>query len=105
MSDLIPYGNTGLTVTKKEKDICDVLVGINQLRSFKLDVIEVLEWKDSLIRILPDIKIETLQFVIDSMMTGELEYNDKKGIQNLFAALKLVGENEDGTFYIKKPIW
>jgi hypothetical protein len=107
VDDLVPYQGGGLDMSlpRIQFELCMVIRDFNQLRSFKLNDVEVLEWKDTLIRIKPDLTPAMLQYAIDRLMDGELEYNEKRGIQNIFSALKLIGENEDGEFYIKKPIW
>lgn len=85
----------------RDRQICDCLNTFNQLRDFKLNAIEILEWKDSLNRIYPTMKPERLLFVIDKLMTGELDYKPQIGIQNLFKGLKSV-EIIDGKYRIKE---
>lgn len=106
MSELVKREEyNGLALPQHEWDLCDVLVGINQLRSFNLTGIEILEYKDSLMRIAPTLDPKLLQYAIDQMMIGNIDYHKDKGIQNIFNALKNVGKREDGTFYLKRSVY
>jgi len=95
----IPKG--ALDLTDRDRLICNCIHTFNQLRDFKLTAIEVLEWRDSLNRIWPDMNPDRLAFVIDKLMTGELEYKPSIGIQNLFKGLKKV-ERIEGGYRIKE---
>ena len=102
-------GSQGLHLTKTEQGICECLVNFNQLRGFKLDLAEILEWKDSLIRVSmttgTEVDMDQLQLAIDAMAAGQLEYDDRKGIRNIFIALKFVRRDENGKWKIYKPIY
>ena len=68
-------------------------------------MIEVLEWKDSLMEILGDnLDPDAIEFVILKMMTGQLDYDKNLGIQNIFSGLKQIRKTTKGyevinTFY------
>jgi hypothetical protein len=100
-------GATGLALqlSQTEMDVCNAINTFNQLRAFKLDAIEVLEWKDTIIRVRPDIDLQALQIAIDGMITGEIAYDQAQGIKNIFNALKKVIIDEDGNYKILKPIY
>ncbi len=79
-----------------DKDVCGALTTFNQLRSFKLDIIEMLEWKDTIIKLLPKLEIPALVYAIDKMILGELPYDRNEGIQNIFNALKKIEKTQTG---------
>ncbi len=76
----------------------------SQLRSYPLKPEELLEWKESVIKIsgvkdLAELSLR-IDFVVDKMMQGEIDYNDKIGIKNLFAGLKEI-KGDNGSYKIK----
>lgn len=91
-------------LTPKEWEVCSLLNTFNQLRSFKLDPVEILEWKDTILRIRPDLEPVHLQMCIDGMITGQIPYDQTKGIKNIFDGLARV-INEDGKWKILKPVF
>ncbi len=105
MKTTIQTQNTAIAkLPPKELEICHALVLFNQLRAFKLDAVEVLEWKDTIMRLRPDLEPARLEFAILALISGEIEYNKDLGIQNIIRALKQVGEDENG-FKIFKAIY
>jgi hypothetical protein len=88
----------------EEKRICAILNTYNQLRPYKLDAVEVLEWKDSIIKLVKDLDIDALEFLVDKMIAGEMDYDRDKGIQNIFLGLKKVEKTETG-YKILRSIW
>jgi len=105
-NEIVKSESRSIVLTDRDEAICRVLNKFNQLRSFRLDPIEILEWKDSLNRLIGE-KLDTkaLDFAIDKMMTGEIEYDKNKGIQNIFDALKQVAKKENGEYKIKTFVW
>jgi hypothetical protein len=73
-----------------DRAIMGALKNFNQLRAFKFDFREAVEWKNSIMRVRPDLEVDQLRLAIDAMMDGRIEYDDKKGIRNIFTALKYV---------------
>lgn len=102
MRTSIQTQNTAIAnLPRKELEICHALVLFNQLRAFKLDMVEVLEWKDTIVRLNPDMEPPRLEFAILALISGEIEYNKDLGIQNIIRALKQVGEDENGYKILK----
>lgn len=85
---------------EKEFKICAALHRMNQLRSYKLGVIEILEWKDSILKLLPEVNISAIDFVIDKLITGELDYDANIGIKNITIGLNKIEKNE-GSYRVK----
>lgn len=91
MNNLLPIPKAALEqLSTREKLICDSLNTFNQLRDFPLNAIQILEWKDSLLRIMPDLEPDKLEFVIDRMIDGQLTYKPEYGIKNLFIGLGMI---------------
>lgn len=116
MDDLIRYDQNqsgglqkhieGLPVY--ERQILDALIMFNQLRAFKLDGIEILQWKDSIVKLLPGLQVGALEFAIERMIIGQLEYDAKLGIQNIINALKKIEriEGTENSYRIKNTrVW
>lgn len=81
--------------------ISKVVWRLNQLRRFPLDDNAIEDWTKTLIRLMPLEDLRKLEYVIDQMITGELDYNPDEGIKNLFRNVKSVQET-DGKFEILK---
>ncbi len=104
MSGIAPY-NTGkpakmMNLSQREKDICDALALYNQLRSFKLDAIDILEWKDTILTLMPKVKVDAITFVVEQMIFGNIEHKKDEGLQNIIRGLKLIVKR-DGKWIIK----
>lgn len=76
----------------------------NQLRAFSLTEIEMVEWARSIERLTVDLDMDALNFVIDQMKCGNMEYDKTIGIQNIFNALKRIEKTETG-YKILRAIW
>lgn len=93
-------------LTPTEKRICFILHKYSQLRSFPLNLKEILEWKDSLIEILGEsLDVDALNFAVVKMLSEQIEYDKGKGIQNIFNALKQVIKTEDGKYKVRDFTW
>jgi hypothetical protein len=77
---------------------------VNKLVSFPLEVPELVSWAMDIERLYPGIGASRLRFLIDQYKLEELVWDKSKGIQNIFAGLKMVGKSESG-YYLKKKIW
>ncbi len=89
--------NSGLeSLPAVEVRICAALSEMNKLRDFPLDDLEILEWKDTIVKLAPDTTPEMLEFVIDRMITGDIAYEKQNGIRNIFLGLKEIEVKEDG---------
>jgi len=93
-----------LNLPQNELILCQLLNQFNQLRAYRLTAVEVLEWKDTIVRLIPEIDLKALQCAIDGMITGAIPYDDRLGIRNIFAAMQRV-VNENGRYKILKPIY
>jgi hypothetical protein len=92
-------------LTVKERALCSSLVVFNQLRAFKLDWKEVLQWKDTILRLKPDVDVKELKMAIDGLVSGEIPYDQAVGIKNIFIALRRISRDGDGNLYILKPVY
>lgn len=85
---------------EKEVALCAAILEINKLRDFKMDDAEIMEWKDTILKLEPDVTPEILVFVVEQMMLGKIEYRKDLGIRNIFLGLKEV-ELKDGKLKLK----
>lgn len=92
------------SLPENEKKMCDAIHKVNQLRTFKLDFVEILEWKDTIIKLIPNIHPEVVEFAVEKMLTGELDYNKDYGIKNIFIAIREVIIDEDGEIKLRSQI-
>lgn len=94
---------TGLAILPDNR-IVKAVYQFNQLRAYSLTEIEIMEWARSIERLVPDLDVDALNFAIDCMKTGEIDFDMKSGIQNIFEALKKVEKTSTG-YKILKAIW
>lgn len=83
-------------MTELERQVCNAIHEYNQLRAIPLAPIEILEWKDTLLRLYPAIDVEALNFAILQMKADNIEYDQFFGIQNITKALKRVEKTKNG---------
>lgn len=107
MSELIKSErNLPAALSPKEIQMCQALHVFNQLRDFKLDALQVVEWKDTIQRIRPDVEPDVLLKAIDALIAGDVDYEPKEGIHNIIRALKRVWRDEQtGKLTILKPVY
>lgn len=92
------------TISDKTKRIAKVVVDVNMLTGFPMQVEEIVAWSAELERLLPNSELHKLKFMFDCYKRDELVWDKSKGIQNIFNGLKMIGKNEEG-YYLKKQIW
>ena len=94
-------------LSSTELKVCDLVNLYNQLRSFPLTAIEILEWKDSLMELLRGMDTDTakIEFAIKKMISGELEFDSRLGIQNIFNAYRNCFQDDKGQCRIKNFTW
>lgn len=86
--------------TDSFKELMRIVTQVNQLRPYALTAIEVAEWSKTLLSF-PGLDFGGLQFLIDEMKFGRVEYDKGLGIQNLTVGLTRVEKTESG--YRMKP--
>lgn len=92
-------GQSGLpSLTNKQNEIGLAIYHVNQLTNFPIPDERISEWARSIDEICPNLEIEDLKSVIDDFKIGELEYNHREGVQNIFFGLK----TNFGGKYIKR---
>ena len=96
--------NSAILPDLPNEGILKAVYQFNQLRSFSLSKVEIIEWAQSIQRLCPDLDLDKLNFVIDRMKLGEISYDQKEGIQNIFRGLNMVTV-ENGKFKVLKAIW
>jgi hypothetical protein len=100
MSEIEKFNGKLLELSQKERGVVKALIVFNQLRAFKLDVVEVLGWKDTLLRVMPDIDVEVLRMAVDALISGKIPYDQNLGIRNIIIAVKRIYRNDDGKLEI-----
>lgn len=101
MSHLVKLPDGGqIEINDHEYAVCKTLVVFNQMRAFKLDRVEVLGWKDSLLRAFPDLELDRLKMAIDGMISGAIPYDQNLGIRNIVIAYKRIARDMEGKLEI-----
>jgi hypothetical protein len=75
-------------LTNKEIEISGEIYEVNQLAPYPLSSIQIEDWARSLNRLLPNLEISTLSSLIDDFKRDNIEWDYKKGIQNIFIGLR-----------------
>ncbi len=99
-----PTGSVTLPALPAER-LIKAVYQFNQLRAFSLTDVEILEWARSIERLRPHLDIEHMEYSIDAMKQGNIEYDNTKGIQNIFNAIAQVCKNDDGTFRVLRAVF
>lgn len=76
----------------KEFKIATAIFHINQLVAYPLSDSQIEQWAKSINRLLPELLVDDLEKLMDLMKIGEIEYDQKQGIQNIFLGLRRVKE-------------
>lgn len=58
-----------------------------------MDHKQLIDWSDSIIENVPDIRPEEIHAIVNGFMTGVYEYDNTRGIRNIFDAIKLYRNN------------
>lgn len=89
-----------------ENAICEQLNRFNQLRAYPLSAVDILEWKDSIVKFFgQSLDLGALEFAIDQLIFGNIEYDKNTGIQNIFSALKDIVKDSNGDYKLKDFTW
>lgn len=73
---------------------CNVLVHYNQLTSYPLSDIQIVDWANSLKELFPEMTDEVLKSLINGLKLGVYNFNDRVGIQNITLAYKVYVLNQ-----------
>lgn len=73
--------------TEQEKVMATQIVHVNQLIAFPLSPEQIIDWTRSVIELRPDVTPALMKEVIDAMKTGIIDYDVRKGVQNIFNGL------------------
>lgn len=85
--------------------IARIVYEVNQLRQYPLNDIEIAEWATTLDEFDPKIDLEALRFIIQQMKFGNMEYEQKDGVQNLTRAFRKIQKTESGWQIRKNNVW
>ena len=78
---------------EKIKEVGKEIYQINQLVQFPISDEMIKDWTKSIHELAPELDGTKLKYIIDKFKTGELEYDSRKGIQNIFLAyIKLLSD-------------
>ena len=66
---------------------------------------EIAEWADTLLEFKPELDYEALRFIIQQMKFGNLEYEQKDGVQNLTRAFKKITRTSEGYKLLKLNVF
>lgn len=76
-----------IVLSQKEHDIAKIIYHINQVRTYPLTAIEIEDWSRSINEILPELELDNLRELVVEMKKGNIEYDNTRGIQNIFKGL------------------
>lgn len=106
MDGIIKHQQNGTLTIRTEIDfeLCKVLLHVQQLTAFEIPKEMIEDWSKSLKKLIPDLDYNALQFLIDQMKLGNIEYDKALGIQNLTNGLRFVRKTETGYKLVKTNI-
>ncbi len=82
--ELQPINQSQLANTTTKVELAKALYHINYLTSFPYSDIVLEGWTNSIIELEPEITPEVVKWITDRMKVGLIEFDSKKGIQNIF---------------------
>lgn len=77
-----------VNMASKLVDVSIILSEINQILQFPLSDEMVTNWSETILEANKDVDLNILRFVVFMFKLGEFEYDQKKGIINIFNGLK-----------------
>lgn len=77
-------------LNNKEIEIAKIVWHVNQLVAYPLTDNQIEAWSKSINKLIPSLDLKKLELLIDEMKVGNIDWDTRKGIQNLFVHL-----NED----------
>lgn len=92
---------TLLTLSEKVKDLVRIIVDVNLIIAYKLDVEDLKRWAVDLDRLVPELSLDQLRFIFDCFKLETIEFDKTVGIQNIHRALKLT-YMEAGEWRVRK---
>lgn len=94
-----------LEISDSRKRIAKVIVDVNQIMQYPLTAVQVLEWAESIERLVPDVDVMALAYLMDAFKLELIEWDRQKGIQNIFAGLKRVRKTDTGYEIFTPHTW
>lgn len=80
--------NQSVSITTKE-DLSKALYHFNYLTSFPYSDLVLEGWANSIIELEPAITPEIIKWITDKMKVGLIDFDAKKGIQNIFVGFRV----------------
>lgn len=90
-------------LSDSQKSVIKVVAKVNNLVGFQKDAAELIDWGKEIDRLFPEMELEKISFLMDQFMLGNLDWDDKKGIQNLTVNLSRV-VREKGVLVLKSNV-
>jgi hypothetical protein len=95
---------SGTSLTPFEKGILNVVVDVNSLVPFPMDLTELSAWSRDIFRLQPELDYDALKFLFDAFKKEDIVWDRTKGIQNIFTGLKRIEKTETG-YRVLRQIW
>lgn len=86
-------GTLSLESKTKITELSKAVFHVNQLTGYPLPDAVIMDWAKSISELAPEITPKTIKIVTDKMKVGLIDYDHRKGIQNIFNGYKIVLEN------------
>jgi hypothetical protein len=94
MGSELQRANQSLGLSEKVIELALVVFHINQVVPYPLSDLQIADWAKSINELRPDVEPQKLKEVIDKMKLGQIEWNYRQGIQNIFRALETESDKE-----------
>lgn len=97
---------TSLTVSDRCREIATKAIhDVNKFLPFPISGPEIVSWAADIERLAPDVEVGALIRLMDAFKTGEILWEEKAGITNIFRGLRRVIKTEEGYQILKTGIW
>lgn len=97
MENQVQISNHSLSTPLNHKEIiiAQEMWHINQIISYPLSDWQIESWARSINELIPDLDVNILKKSINLLKTGEIEWDSKVGLPNIFLAIKQSGRISD----------
>lgn len=89
----------------KEIEIARLVCQVNQLVAYQISDQQIEDWALSINSISPDLDLIDLYEVIKRMKLGKIDYDTRKGIQNIFLGLEIIDRENKSVKELENNHW
>lgn len=87
MENQLQKVNQSLELSDKELSLAVEIFHVNQVMPYPLSDLQISDWAKSINELMPEVSSADIKKIIDDFKLDNIEWDNKKGIQNIFNAI------------------